>query len=228
MNIAQEHGLHVIEDCAQAFGARYYPENSSPYNGKRVGSIGDVGAFSFYPTKNLGAYGDGGLITTDRDDVAEMTRMLRNHGSKTRYHHEMLGYNSRLDAIQAAILRVKLPHVDAWNEQRRRAAGVYNGLLEGVPGITVPRMTEGHVFHQYTLRLPHHRNCVHTVLTARGIRTVVYYPLPLDELSVYESDFPVKPTSRQLCKQVLSLPLWPEIEPEMQRCVAEAIKDAVQ
>src|SRR5699024_11107467 len=133
------------EDSAQSFGARY--------QGKQTGTIGHVGAFSFFPSKNLGAFGDGGLIATDDDEVAEMARMLRSHGSKKKYHNEVLGYNSRLDALQAALLRVKLPYLDLRNNERVEAANHYQLLLSDVPSIVVPAATDGHIFHQYTVQL---------------------------------------------------------------------------
>ncbi|HSM83265.1 MAG TPA: DegT/DnrJ/EryC1/StrS family aminotransferase, partial [Nodosilinea sp.] len=155
MALADRHGLAVIEDCAQAFGAVYKgdcagchqrcdPAWRQPLLGKPVGSIGAIGAFSFFPTKNLGAYGDGGLVVTNDDGLAELTGMLRNHGSKQRYHNEMLGYNSRLDAIQAAILGVKLRYIDGWNQQRRQVAATYNQLLADSPGVITPTITDGH------------------------------------------------------------------------------------
>src|SRR5690606_27743227 len=133
--IADQHGLKVVEDCAQSFGARY--------GGKQTGTIGHAGAYSFFPSKNLGAFGDGGLIATDDDEVADMARMLRAHGSKKKYHNEVLGYNSRLDALQAALLRVKLLHVDAWNGNRHEAAKRYNQLLQGVGGGVTPEIVDG-------------------------------------------------------------------------------------
>src|SRR5690606_19924572 len=145
MAIARKHGLKVVEDVAQAMGGEA--------QGKKLGSIGDVGAFSFFPTKNLGAYGDGGLITTDNDELAELAKMLRAHGSRKKYYNEVLGYNSRLDTLQAAILRVKLPHIDAWNKRRFEAAVRYSDLLADVPHVVTPSLVEGHVFHQYTIRI---------------------------------------------------------------------------
>ena len=242
LEVAQTHGLKVLEDCAQSFGARYYgTENKGTENkgteteqpapelfGKRTGTLGDAGAFSFYPTKNLGAFGDAGLLVTDDDETAKLARMLRNHGSKERYVNEMLGYNSRLDSLQAALLRVKLPHVDKWNKARFRAAARYNALLRDVCGIITPSLPKGHVFHQYTVRLPHDRNRVQAELAEQGISTTVYYPLPQDELPVYKGKFSVKPVSRRLGQEVLSLPLWPEITPEVQQRVAETLLEVCE
>ncbi len=201
MTIAERHGLKVVEDCAQSFGARY--------QGRQTGSIGHVGAFSFFPSKNLGAFGDGGLVATDDDEAADLSRMLRAHGSKKRYHNEMLGYNSRLDALQAAFLRVKLPHVDAWNACRAEVARLYGELLEDVEGVTAPRVTDGHVFHQYTVRIKGARDVVQERLEAAGVSTMVYYPIPQDRLPVYDGQYPRFEVSERLAAEVLSLPIGP-------------------
>ncbi len=222
--IAQNYGLKIIEDCAQSFGAKYAGDcldcNKScgddvreNLSGKYTGAIGDVGAFSFFPTKNLGAYGDGGLITTNDGAIAELARCLRVHGSKQRYQNEMLGYNSRLDAIQAAILNVKLPHLAQWNEGRRRVAQTYNDLLAHIEGIVTPTITAGHVFHQYTLRiLDGKRDALAKAMQAQGIGTMIYYPVPQDQLMVYRGQYAPNPVSDRLAREVLSLPIWPEME----------------
>jgi dTDP-4-amino-4,6-dideoxygalactose transaminase len=220
MAIAERHRLKVIEDCAQSFGARY--------QGRQTGAIGDVGAFSFFPSKNLGAYGDGGLITTNDDRLAELARMLRTHGSKKKYHNELLGYNSRLDSLQAAILRVKLPHTDTWNEQRREVVRRYNQLLADVPGVITPEVTDGHVFHQYTIRLSANRDEVQARLERQGISTMVYYPIPQDRLPVYHGQYPANPVSDRLARQVLSLPIWPSLSAECQERVTGALQAALQ
>ena len=207
MDIAQTHGLKVIEDCAQSFGAIYC--------GKRTGTIGDVGAFSFFPSKNLGAYGDGGLIVTSDDWIAEVARMLRVHGAKKKYHNELLGYNSRLDTLQAAILRVKLQHIDAWNGARWKVAKTYNELLSDIPDLLTPELTDGHVFHQYTIRITNgKRDRVKEYLGSQGISTMIYYPVPQDRLPVYQGKYAKNPVSDLLATQVLSLPIWPEIDNE--------------
>jgi dTDP-4-amino-4,6-dideoxygalactose transaminase len=212
MDIAQKYGLKVIEDCAQSFGARYY-ESGSRLDGQFTGAIGDIGAYSFFPSKNLGAYGDGGLIATNDDKVAELARALRVHGAKKKYHNEILGYNSRLDTIQAAILRVKLPHIDSWNEKRRTVAKIYNDFLSDISGIITPELTKGHVFHQYTIRvLDGKRDKVKDALASEGISSMVYYPVPQDKLPVYAEQHWQTPVSESLATQVLSLPIWPEIE----------------
>lgn len=216
MAIAEEHGLLVIEDCAQSFGARY--------KGKQTGTIGHVGAYSFFPSKNLGAFGDGGLLVTNDDRVAELARMLRAHGSRKKYHNEMLGYNSRLDTIQAAILRVKLPHIDRWNEGRRRVAATYNELLRDVPGVVTPELSEGHVFHQYTIRLTEtDRDEVQQRLEEQGIGTMVYYPVPQDQLPLYVGHSSSRANSSLFARSVLSLPIWPAIQLATQKCVADCI-----
>ncbi len=202
--IADAHGLRVLEDAAQAFGATQ--------GGRRIGGLGDAAAFSFFPTKNLGAFGDAGLIATDDDAVAEQARMLRVHGSRERYHHEALGYNSRLDALQAAVLRVKLPHVDAWNERRRAVAARYGHLLRGVEGVRAPAVTDGHVFHQYTVRVTGaERDAVRARMQEQGVGTMIYYPIPQDRLPMYADGAGDCPHSDAAAEQVLSLPMWPSI-----------------
>lgn len=217
MGIAAARDLIVLEDCAQSFGATYA--------GKKTGSIGHAGAFSFFPTKNLGAFGDGGLITTDDDAVADQIRMLRAHGSKRKYHNEILGYNSRLDALQAAFLRVKLAHVDRFNDGRRRVALFYNELLENVAGVVTPSVSDGHVFHQYTIRvLDGRRDALRAGLAEQGIGSMIYYPIPQDKLPVYadaDSSFPV---SDGTASEVLSLPVWPSLSNETAEAVARAVQ----
>jgi len=215
--IAERHGLKVIEDCAQSFGATW--------RGRKTGTIGDAGAYSFFPSKNLGAFGDAGLIATNDGDIAQRARMLRAHGSKRKYHNELLGYNSRLDALQAALLRAKLPHVDAWNEGRRVAAKRYGELIADVPGVTTPEIVDGHVFHQYTIRIQDaDRDTVQRRLTEAGIGTMVYYPVPQDRLPVYRGKEGRCPISDTLARQVLSLPIGPTIPPEHQERVAEELR----
>lgn len=219
--IAARRGLRVLEDCAQSFGARL--------DGRATGSLADVGAFSFYPTKNLGGVGDGGLLTTDDDEVARTARMLRNHGERTRYHNEMLGYNSRLDAMQAALLRVKLEHIDQANEGRRGAALRYQEMLADLPGVSTPRVTPGHVFHQYTIRVSGgRRDFVRQKLDEAGIGTMVYYPIPIHRLPVYAEAYRDQelPVAEAAAEQVLSLPIWPAIDVETQKRVVAALRTA--
>ena len=220
LELAEKYGLKVIEDCAQSFGAHY--------EGTQTGTIGHMGAYSFFPSKNLGAYGDGGLIATDDDELAESARMLRVHGAKKKYHNEMVGYNSRLDSVQAAVLRVKLPHLDNWNEGRRRVALLYKDLLEDVPNIVVPEIVEGHVFHQYTIRIvDRSRDEVQARLQAADIGTMVYYPVTQDRLPLYKGRYPANPVSLMLAEQALSLPIWPEITREVQERVSASLAGAV-
>lgn len=236
MAIADAHDLVVLEDCAQSFGARYQgdcpgcqgehckQERRSSLSGQVTGSIGHAGAFSFFPTKNLGAYGDGGMIATDDADVAEKARMLRKHGGKDKYHNEVLGYNSRLDAIQAAILNVKLPYVDTYNQKRRKNAQRYNELLDGADGIVTPERTDGHVFHQYTVRVEGgRRDQLKAVLSEQEIGNKVYYPVPCHQLPVYKNHDVSAPEAEQAADEVLSLPMWPHIDDGTQQKVARVI-----
>ncbi|HEY9601159.1 MAG TPA: DegT/DnrJ/EryC1/StrS family aminotransferase, partial [Allocoleopsis sp.] len=231
MELAQAHGLAVIEDCAQATGAEWA--------GQKVGSIGHIGCFSFYPTKNLGACGDGGAVTTNDPTLAAAIRMLRDHGtSRNRYHHEAIGVNSRLDAIQAAILQIKLGYLDRWNEARRAVATTYHELLEPVPGIVLPQEIAGGraVWNQYTIRLTQDssrkrdRDEVRNQLRSLGIISMVYYPLPLHLQPVYQ-DLGYQPgqlpVSEQACNEVLSLPMFPELSFEEQQQVVYGLKDCL-
>ncbi len=220
LELAERHNLVVLEDCAQSFGATV--------DARQTGTLGHAGAYSFFPSKNLGAFGDAGMLATHDDAVAEAARMLRAHGAKKKYHNETLGYNSRLDALQAALLRVKLPHVTAWNLARHAAAERYNRLLDGTPGLVTPEAPEGHVFHQYTVRiLDGQRDAVQAALADAGIQTMVYYPVPQDQLPVYEGLYAPCPVSARLADEVLSLPLWPSIAPATQARVAEALMKAL-
>lgn len=233
--IAQECGLKVIEDCAQAFGAVYYGDcigchqscddnQRQKITGKYVGGIGDVGAFSFYPTKNLGAYGDGGMIVTNNDDIAELSQMLRVHGAKKNYHNELLGYNSRLDSLQACVLRVKLKYIDKWNQTRRNIAENYNQLLANNSNIMTPNISKGHVFHQYTIRVINgKRDQLKNYLANLGIGSMIYYPIPQDQLPVYQGQYQPNSITIKLAEEVLSLPIFPELSSEKVAEVAQAI-----
>lgn len=237
--IAAKHSLKVIEDCAQSFGAVYKGNCTrcegtcddtirQSLIGKHTGSLGDIGAFSFFPTKNLGAYGDGGLITTDDDRLAELAVMLRMHGSKQKYCNQMLGYNSRLDALQAAILQVKLNYIDLWNQQRRQVAKTYSQLLDSVADVITPALSDGHVFHQYTIRiLGGKRDHVQRSLAAAGIGSMVYYPFPQDRLPIYDGQYSANPVSDELGNQVLSLPMWPELSPETSQFVVRTLQESL-
>jgi dTDP-4-amino-4,6-dideoxygalactose transaminase len=233
MDLASRYNLKVVEDCAQSFGSKYIApcetccgcDNGSKVSGMYTGTMGDFGCYSFFPTKNLGCYGDGGMMTTNDDSLADMVRMLRAHGSKKKYHNEVLGYNSRLDSMQAAILRVKLPHLTSYNEGRRAAAMRYWELLKDVPQVKAPEVVNGHVFHQYTIQiLEGDRDSVATVMKSQGIDTMVYYPIPQDRLPVYRGQFPTFEKSEVLAKRVLSLPIWPQISEDIQVRVVNALK----
>ncbi len=237
LELARAHNLPIIEDAAQSFGARYQGHCTGCYGdlclanlregltGRHTGSLGTMAAFSFFPTKNFGAYGDGGLIATDDDRLAELASMLRVHGAKDRYQNEILGYNSRLDALQAAILRVKLPHVAAWNQRRIQIARTYNRLLADLPGLIVPEVYVGHVFHQYTLRATGgRRDALKSALAKAGIGSMVYYPVPQDRLPVYAGRHEPNPVSDTLASEVLSLPIWPEMSDETIALVAGEIR----
>ncbi len=214
-------GASVLEDAAQAIGAR------SPAG--VAGSAGDAAAFSFFPTKNLGAFGDGGLVTTDDQALAERVAKLRVHGGRQMYHHEMVGTNSRLDALQAAVLRVKLRHLDGWTAARRENACRYEGMLAGVDGVRTPVVAEGnfHIYNQYTIRAER-RDELQAHLGGCGIGSGVYYPVPLHLQPCFSSlgygpgDLPV---TEALCGEVLSLPIFPELGDDRQAFVAETIRD---
>lgn len=222
MDIAKKHDLLVIEDACQAMGAEYM--------GKKAGSLGHVACFSFFPTKNLGTYGDGGIIVTSDAQIEQKARMLRAHGSTKKYYHEMIGYNSRLDELHAAILNVKLKYLDQWNEKRRRNAAIYDKLLKEC-GVVTPYVAPyaKHIYHQYVIQVER-RDELAATLKAKGIASAVYYPLPLHlqkaykDLGYREGDMPY---AEAACKKVLALPMYPELEPEQIEYVAEAIKDFV-
>ncbi len=205
-SLCERHQLLLIEDCAQSFGAAI--------GGKKTGTFGALGCYSFFPSKNLGCFGDGGLVVTDDDEIAEQCRMLRNHGSRERYYHDIIGYNSRLDDIQAAVLRVKLKRVDEYNAQRRRVATMYREKLAAA-NVTTP-VEDGrgvHVYHQYTL-LSERRDAIKSALADAEIASAVYYPVPLHKqrafanLAVEKSDFNHTERTTELC---LSLPVYPEL-----------------
>ena len=219
MGLAEHHDLAVLEDCAQSFGATY--------EGEQTGTIGAVGAYSFFPTKNLGAYGDGGLLVTDDDGIAEEARKLRAHGSLKKYHNEIVGYNSRLDAMQAAILRVKLPHIEAYNLGRRGVAARYEAALGDVEGIVTPEIVDGHVFHQYTVRvLGGRRDAVKEALAAQGVDTMVYYPVPCHQLPIYSETQVSMPNAERLAEEVLSLPIWPQMPTDSQERIVSALQNS--
>jgi dTDP-4-amino-4,6-dideoxygalactose transaminase len=222
MAVAEQYHLRVLEDVAQAFGGTH--------NSRTLGTLGHAGAFSFFPSKNLGAYGDAGMLVTDDDAIAEIVQMLRTHGSKKKYHNEILGYNSRMDTLQAAILRVKLPHVEEWNQARRHAAANYNELLDDIPDLVLPCEAPFacHVYHQYTVRILNgRRNEVQERLKEAGISTMVYYPVPVHQLPLYANQLWNLPETEKASREVLSLPIWPQITPETQARVSEALRQAL-
>lgn len=217
LNLAKTYNLKVIEDAAQSFGAKY-KDSSSNSVWRKVGSLGDAGAFSFFPTKNLGGFGDGGMVVTQSKQVAEKLKLLRAHGGSTNnYSYSLLGYNSRLDELQAAILRVKLKFVDQWIAQRKEKAHLYSNLLSS-PSLPVETPSEmsysSHTFCVYTIRTPY-RDKLKQYLEEEGVKTKIYYPIPLHLQEVYrklgyhKGDFPV---AEKACQEVLSLPIYPELK----------------
>jgi dTDP-4-amino-4,6-dideoxygalactose transaminase len=215
--VCRKHGLLVVEDCAQSFGA--------DIGGRMTGTIGLLGAFSFFPSKNLGCYGDGGMVTTDSADLAERVRVLRNHGSKVRYHHSVIGFNSRLDELQAVILRVKLKRIGSFNEGRRRVARLYRERFAGTA--VVPPFEDGkgtHIYHQYTV-LTDRRDAIMKALSGRGIASAVYYPIPLHRQEVFAAEFRglSLPVSEETAARCMSLPVFPEMTEAQVREVADAV-----
>jgi len=229
--IGIEYGLKLIEDAAQAWGAQW--------NGKPAGTLGDAAAFSFYPTKNLSAAGDAGMVTTNDDKIAERARMLRQHGMRRRYHHDEIGWNTRLDGFQGAILEIKLKYIAGWNDARRAIAQRYGvlfrkaGLTDSGPypskGIVLPQEVQGahHVWHQYVIRSAR-RDALRELLAARKIGSEIYYPVPLhmqealESLGYAEGDFP---ESERAAREVLALPIFPELHEDEQQTVVDAIAD---
>ena len=228
-DIANRHNLYIVEDNAQGIGATYQSKTGAKV---KTGTIGHVAATSFFPSKNLGAYGDGGAIFTNDDDLAHYIRGIVNHGMYKRYYHDVVGVNSRLDAMQAAVLKVKLQYLDFYNERRKEAAIRYTAYFEDHPNIVTP-YREGacftHVFHQYTLRiLNHDRDGLVQHLNNNGIPCGVYYPVPLHKQKAYirpefnDADFPI---TNQLVKEVISLPMHTELRPEQIAFIATAVLD---
>lgn len=222
--IAAKHGLKVVEDAAQAHGARY--------GGRRAGGLGDAAAFSFYPAKNLGALGDGGAVVTDDAELAARLRRLRNYGSKLKYHNESKGFNSRLDELQAAFLRVKLNHLDSWNEKRKWVAGRYLAALAGCPQLTLPAVAEGAdpVWHLFVVRHAQ-RDALRAALAEAGIDSLIHYPIPPHLQRAYRSDGYSRhrlPVAEALAGEVLSLPIGPHIEQPHIEAVHRAVESFAQ
>lgn len=231
MQIAKEHNLFVIEDNAQAIGSDYQWSDGTL---QKTGTIGHIGATSFFPSKNLGCYGDGGAIFTNDDQLAHTIRGIVNHGMYVRYHHDVVGVNSRLDSLQACVLRAKLPHLDTYNKLRREAAQKYSQALKNNPNIITPEIPTGdtsHVFHQYTLRITNSkRDALAEYLTANNVPFGIYYPIPLHLQKAYassrycEDDFAV---TNQLVTQVISLPMHTELEDEQIQFITKLINEFV-
>jgi len=222
VQIARKHNIRIIEDAAQAIGAKY--------NGQLVGGIGDLGCLSFFPSKNLGGFGDGGMIVTNDDDLAERCRVLRVHGSKPKYYHKFVGGNFRLDALQAAVLSVKLKYLNEWHEARRQNAACYDQRLKDLP-VTTPQIRPYNysIYNQYTIRVADgRRDALREHLKAKGIGTEIYYPLPLhlQECFAYlgykEGDLP---EAEKAAKEVLSIPVWPEMTEQQRAYVTDAIAE---
>jgi len=220
MDIARRHNLAVIEDACQAIGASQ--------DGVKAGNFGDCGCFSFYPTKNLGGFGDGGLVTTNSDELAQQIRILRDHGQSPRYFYRVIGGNFRLDGIQGAVLNVKLKYLERWNDARRRHAGLYDRLFAGSP-VKTPKIDANNVciYHQYTVTVSE-RDALQKYLADHGIGSAIFYPKPLHvqdcfkNLGYHEGDMPV---AERLCREVLSLPLYPELQPDqIERIAATALE----
>lgn len=222
LQLSKQHGIPIIEDAAQAIGATD--------RGDRAGSMGLMGSFSFYPTKNLGGAGDGGILTTSDDDVAERLRRLRNHGGRNEYQHEEVGINSRLDELQAAVLNVKMRYLDQWSDERARKAAVYDELLDDMPfELITPSVREEarHIYHQYVIRVPRHRDALVEHLKQHGVGTKVYYPIPLHrqecfaDLGYKEGEFP---ESERAAGETFALPAYPELSETQQAYVVETIR----
>jgi dTDP-4-amino-4,6-dideoxygalactose transaminase len=221
MEIARKYGLLVIEDACQAHGAEY--------KGKKAGSIGAAGCFSFYPGKNLGAYGEAGAVVTNNAEMAAKIRMLRDHGQSKKYYHDLVGWNDRMDGIQGAILSAKLEHLPAWNEARRKNAELYTRLLSGIDGIIVPQEPDfaKHIYHIYAIRVKN-RDKLMNALAERGISCGIHYPIPIHLQDAYNSlglkkgSFPV---AEKIAEEFISLPMYPELTEEQIKYVAEEIKN---
>jgi len=220
MQIAQQYGIPVLEDACQAHGALY--------KGKKTGSFGKLGSFSFYPSKNLGAYGDGGMIVTNDEELHEKLIKIRNYGETKKYYHSIKGFNSRLDEIQAAVLRVKLKYLDQWNERRREIAELYNSLLKDTP-VIVPKEDNDnyHIYHLYVIRVKE-RDALQEYLENKGIKTLIHYPVPIHLQEAYkELNYALGylPVAEKTAKEILSLPLYPEIENDTVKAICTEITD---
>ena len=230
MQLAKEHNLYIVEDACQSIGSVY-----TFSNGKKMqsGCMGDIGCTSFFPSKNLGCYGDGGAIFTNNDELAQKMRVIANHGMEVRYYHDIVGVNSRLDSMQAAVLDVKLKHLDEYISARQRAAAFYDNAFKNNPKIIIPTRTSSstHVFHQYTIKLQWiDRNALQKKLEEKGIPAMIYYPVPLHLQKAYKDeryksgDFPV---AERLCECVLSLPMHTELDEEQLKYIVEGVYEFI-
>ena len=228
METASRYDLAVIEDTAQAIGAKYVYQGVE----KKCGTIGNIGTLSFFPSKNLGCYGDGGAVMTNNEELALRINLFANHGSTKKYFYDEIGINSRLDGVQAAVLHVKLKYLDGYNKARQDAAEIYNQLLEDVEEVQVPVIAQNrnHVFHQYTLKIKEGRDQVQSVLKEKGIPSAIYYPAPLYTQSIYQAyksekeDYAI---TESLCNSVLSLPMHTELNEDMQKHIVGVLKSAL-
>lgn len=223
IEIAKTHGLYVIEDACQAHGAQY--------KGRKAGSLGRAGCFSFYPGKNLGAFGEAGAVVTNDSDLAERIKILRDHGQKKKYHHQIIGWNARMDGIQAAVLSTKLKHLPAWNTMRRRHAATYDHLLADIPGVIMPEKApyNTHVYHIYAIRSSH-KDTLLSNLAEKKIASAIHYPIPLhlqtacSHLDYENGRFPI---SERCMGQFVSLPMYPELENHQIEYISETVHDAM-
>lgn len=229
LKVAREYNLRIIEDAAQAHGASIKMENSK---WQVVGGLGDIGCFSFYPSKNLGALGDGGMVVTNKEEIYKKLLMLRDYGRVSKYEHAVIGYNSRLDTLQAAILRIKLKRLTQWNELRQKAADTYNKFLKDVKGVITPRALPSvkHVYHVYAIRTKS-RDKLCQAFKDKGIGAVIHYPLPLHLQGAYKGlgysrgDFPV---SEKVAQEIISLPMYPQIEESQIEFITDCISDVIK
>lgn len=228
LSLAKAHQLFVVEDVAQAIGSVYLPDSSLPH---KAGTLGDAGTLSFFPSKNLGCYGDGGALCTNNPDLGDRLQMIANHGQRVKYKHELIGVNSRLDTIQAAILTVKLTSLNDFNQHRQRAASRYDTLLSTIPDIQIPVRApySSHVFHQYTIRVAgNRRNGLQAWLRERNIPSMIYYPLAMHQQPAYaRAEYPAGsfPVAESLCQEVLALPMHTELTQRQQEYISSAIAD---
>ncbi len=228
MSIAKENNICVIEDNAQAIGGDYTFSNGTV---QKTGTIGDIGTTSFFPSKNLGCYGDGGAIFTNNDELAEKISSIVNHGMKVRYYHDRIGVNSRLDSIQAAVLRIKLPLLDEYCQTRQKVATYYNSAFADIDDIATPKVAEysNHVYHQYTMKIKNgKRDALKQWLNEKGVPSMIYYPVPLhkqkafSEFAVAQKEFPI---TDKLCKSVISLPIHTELDEEQLLFISSTVKE---